>query len=65
MHDPQKHEPTRRLLAMRRAAVRFANDYGPLPAANAGDERAQHEIAKRLHDFCEAEGLRIILKPQS
>jgi hypothetical protein len=65
MNDPQKHEPTRRLLAMRRAAVRFANNYGPLPAANAGDERAQHEIAKRLHDICEAEGLTIVLKPQS
>ena len=65
MNDPQKHEPTRRLLAMRRAAVRFANDYGPLPSANAGDEKAQHEVAKRLHDFCEAEGLRIVLKSTS
>lgn len=34
--------------AIRRAAVAFANDYGPLPAANRGDEAAQHEVASRL-----------------
>lgn len=60
--DPDKHEPTKRVLAIRRAAVAFANDYGPLPAANRGDENAQHTIAGRLVKALRAEGLAIELK---
>lgn len=65
MHDPEKHPPTKRILAIRKAAIRFANDYGPLPAANAGDEAAQHEVASRLHRACARAGLKIILDPDT
>ena len=56
-------DKTRRALAIRNAAVRFANDYGPLPAANAGDEDARHEVALRLFKICLEEGLEISLRP--
>ncbi|AUR06891.1 hypothetical protein [Phaeobacter inhibens] len=65
MSTQTNHIPTRRVLAIRRDAVRFANDYGPLPAANDGDEEAQHEVARKLHRILENEGLRIVLKPDS
>lgn len=58
LHAP----PTQRVLAIRRAAVRFANDYGPLPAANAGDERAAHQVAHRLFKIMAEEGLAIVEK---
>ena len=54
-------QPTQRVLAIRRAALKFANDYGPLPAANAGDELAQHELATRLFKACAEQGLKIIV----
>ena len=53
-------EPTRRVLAIRRAAVRFANDYGPLSAANDGDETAQHQMAHRMFGIVADEGLTIV-----
>lgn len=56
------HKPTQRVLAIRRAAVRFANDYGPLALANQGDETAQHEVAGRLFRIMSEEGLSIIMK---
>ena len=65
MLDPKNHPPSKRVLAMRAAAVAFANDYGPLPAANNGDEAAQHEVARRLHRACANAGLKIILDPES
>lgn len=64
MEFPQAYHPEKKKAAMRRAALRFANDCGPLPAANSGDGSAQDELANRLHDFCEAEGLRIVLKQE-
>jgi hypothetical protein len=57
-------EPTDRVLAIRRAAVAFANDYGPLPAANQGDEAAQHAIAHQLFKLLAREGLHIIYEPK-
>jgi len=51
----------KRVAAIRRAAVAFANDYGPLPAANNGDQEAQQEVAKRLFDRLIAEGLHIVM----
>jgi hypothetical protein len=41
------------------AAIAFANDYGPLPAANRGDAKARSELALRLMGFLEKNGLRI------
>lgn len=60
---PAGARPTQRVLAIRRAAVRFANDYGPLNAANNGDERARHEMALKLFKIMAEEGLEIITKP--
>lgn len=48
--------------AVARAAVGFANDYGPLPAANAGDANAQAVMAKRLLDTLARQGLTILPK---
>jgi hypothetical protein len=53
-------EPSERVLSMRRAAVSFANDYGPLPAANSGDAAAAHEVAARLVSILRREGLKIV-----
>lgn len=58
-------KPNERVLRMRRAAVAFANDYGPLPAANAGDEDAAHKVADRLYRACAREGLKIIINPDA
>ena len=58
-----RHQPSQRVLAIRRAAGRFANEYGPLPAANAGDENARHDVALRLFKICAEEGLKIITNP--
>lgn len=41
------------------AAVRFANDYGPLPAANAGEDEARKIVLSRLEDALAMHGLRI------
>lgn len=60
-----KHEATERVLAIRRAAVRFANDYGPLPAANNGDVAAQHEVGSRMFRALAREGLKIIVNPDA
>ena len=60
-----RYQPNRRVLAIRRAAVRFANDYGPLSAANDGDEDARHQLATRLFKICAEEGLKIILNPDT
>ncbi|PIE10022.1 MAG: hypothetical protein CSA72_10435 [Rhodobacterales bacterium] len=56
--------PTARVLAIRRAALRFANNYGPLHAANGGNETAQHEVAHRLFHALQSEGLQIVMKDQ-
>lgn len=48
--------------AIARAAVGFANDYGPLPAANDGDEKAQSVMAKRLLDILDRESL--VIRPK-
>lgn len=53
-------DKAKRVEGIRRAAVAFANDYGPLPAANAGDEEAQHEMARRLHKALRDQGLSIV-----
>ncbi|MEL6219294.1 MAG: hypothetical protein AAFR79_12650 [Pseudomonadota bacterium] len=42
------------------AALKFANDYGPLPGANAGDGEAQVEIARRFVAAAEAAGMRMV-----
>ena len=52
-----RHLPSDRMRGIRKAAVAFANDYGPLPAANAGDEDAQQAIAERLIECLERQGL--------
>ncbi len=49
-----------RVEAIRSAAVSFANDYGPLPAANSGDEAARHEVAHHLWKALRAHGLSIV-----
>lgn len=56
--------PTDSVLAIRRAALAFANNYGPLPAANGGDETAQHEVAHRLFRALQREGLQLAMKDQ-
>ena len=58
-------EPEERVLKIRRAAVAFANDYGPLAAANQGDEEALHYVARRLFEACKREGLKIIINPDA
>lgn len=61
-----KPSPIRdRLKAIRRAAVAFANDYGPLPAANNGDEGAAHEVATKLFNNLKREGLHIVHSPET
>ncbi len=50
---------------IRRAAVAFANDYGPLPAANAGDEDAAQKIADRLISALQRQGLTIEHDPKA
>ena len=61
---PMKREPRmtneQRVEAIRSAAVDFANDYGPLPAANQGDEAARHEVAHRLWKCLRRHGLSIV-----
>src|SRR5690606_27747407 len=52
-----------RVQKMRRAAVAFANDYGPLPAANQGDEKAMHAVATRMFDALRKEGLHVVMRP--
>ena len=64
MRSMPKMIPTIRVSAIRRAAVRFANDYGPLNAANNGDEEAIHAVATRLFKICAEEGLHITMKKQ-
>jgi len=49
-----------RVEAIRTAAVSFANDYGPLTAANSGDEQARHDVAHRLSKALRAQGLSIV-----
>lgn len=62
----KKHAPqTARVAAIRRAAVSFANDYGPLPAANEGSNEAKHAVATRLFKALLAEGLQIVHDPKS
>lgn len=46
-----------------KAAVAFASDYGPLPAARDGDENAQLVMANRLMDQLRKQGLTIKLLP--
>lgn len=41
----QKSDITTRIKC---AALAFANDYGPLPAANRGDDAAQEQLAMNL-----------------
>ena len=53
-------QTTERVLAIRRAAVTFANDYGPLSAANNGDEASQHLVGARLFNALKREGLAIV-----
>lgn len=53
-----------RVKAMRRAAVAFANDYGPLAEANQGDEGAAHQVATKLFNACKREGLHIEFIPK-
>ena len=60
-----RHMPTERVKAIRRAAVAFANDYGPLPAANGGDEGAAHEVATKLFNKLKREGLHIEYRPET
>lgn len=45
---------------IKNAAVAFANDYGPLNAANSGDEEARQEMAQRLHRALRDQGLSIV-----
>ena len=54
-----RHQPSDLVIATRKAAVAFANDYGPLPAANRGDADAAHTIAQNLVDQLRRQGLRI------
>jgi hypothetical protein len=58
-------DPMKRVLALRKAAVSFANDYGPLPAANSGDEEAQHKVASQLVTILRRNGLEVYLKPEA
>lgn len=55
-----KMSKEQRVEAIRQAAVAFANDYGPLPAANQGSEVAMHEVAARMVKACRRHGLKII-----
>ena len=52
-----RYMPSDQILRTRTAAVDFANDYGPLPAANAGDEDARHALAERLIACLKRQGL--------
>lgn len=52
-----------RVEAIRQAAVAFANDYGPLPAANEGSDAAMHEVAARMVRACRRNGLKIVADP--
>jgi hypothetical protein len=56
----QRAKPTERVKAIRRAAVAFASDVGPLKEANQGKETAQHEVATRLVSALRKQGLEII-----
>lgn len=47
------------------AAIRFASDYGPLPAALQGDPEARAKVADRLADVLMAEGFKIIPPSQA
>lgn len=49
-----------RVEAIRASAVSFANDYGPLPAANQGCETARHKVAASLVKILRENGLTII-----
>ena len=60
-NDPDA-QPSPRVMAIRRAAVAFANDYGPLPVANQGDDEAQHRVGAQLMKALRAEGLTIQFK---
>ena len=51
-----------RVEAIRSAAVSFANDYGPLHAANKGDEEARHEVARKLFSALRREGLTVVAR---
>lgn len=46
-------------LRIKCAALSFANDHGPLPAANRGDDAAQEALADRLVSMLRHSGLRI------
>lgn len=52
-----------RVMAIRKAAVAFANDYGPLAAANSGDEEAQHAVALKLFNALKGVGVHMIHTP--
>lgn len=60
-----RHRPSEKMKGIRRAAVSFANDYGPLPAANRGDEDATHAVAMRLVEALKRQGLTIVRDPAS
>lgn len=46
-------------LRIKCAALSYANDYGPLPAANRGDDAAQEALADNLISKLRQAGLRI------
>ena len=50
-----------RVRRIRRAAVRFASDHGPLSQAIGGDEKAQHAVGFRLFEELSKEGLAIVV----
>lgn len=57
---PKQMTKEERVEAIRAAAVAFANDYGPLPAANCGDEAAAHQVATNLVNALRRHGLNIV-----
>ncbi len=55
-----RFNPDERAIAIRHAAVAFANDYGPLALANTGNQGGAHEVAIRLVQKLRDQGLMIV-----
>lgn len=55
-----KNEPTERVLAIRRAALKFVSNHGPTIAALGGCEESQHHVAAKLFKALKDEGLAIV-----
>ncbi len=55
-----RFSPDERAVAIRHAAVAFANDYGPRALANTGNQDGAHEVATKLVQKLRDQGLMIV-----